>query len=591
MSVGGSTRGGIQFGGLVSGLPVNDIITSLINAERTPINIMEAKVQSLRDNDFQFKAIQNMFSRLQTSVNKLVPTSILDTNLFQEKQATSSSASTATATVTTEASPQSFSLEVTQLATPTKAKTINSVGQWITGTNTINQAAQGAITNGTMTLFVNGVANTLTVDNTQTMDTLLTAIGGITGVDTATLTNGVLTVTANAGNALTFGANGDTSNFLDVSGMKTGTTVGLNTTGSTALSATDINADVSSVAANLVTPVVDGTFTIGTATIDTTGKSLSDIIYAINTESGTGVTAFYDRNTNKVNLTSKGTGSTLITMANGTSNFLTSMGLITGLDSATSQTAGQNASFKINGTTLLSASNTVQSTVSGLTGVTMNLLATNTGSPLTMTVSQKTDTLTTAAQEFVTQFNSIISAIDSQTKLDSTSAKLKSESGLRNIRNQIRNVLTERNTDNDEYTSLSQIGISTGAVNANATGSATATYSLDTTKLAEALADNPQEVQELIMGTNGILRKLKTVVDDSLEASTETNGAGGGIFPSHADAISRQIKILNDQILKANDRLLQKETAYRKQFTQMESLISQYRQQGTALAGFANQQQ
>ncbi len=577
---------GISFGGISSGLPVDDIINQLIAVERRPIELMQQRIVNLQLNDAQYSGAGDRASTLLATLKKLTAQSVLDQNLFDLKSATSSNESVATATADETAASQNIQLEVISLASQTTAQSLGPVGSLVTGVSPLSDVAQGNVTNGDFTVFVNGVASTVTVDNTQDVNSVLTQISGIAGITGAAVVGGQIQISFGAGTNVQLGGNGDTSNFLDVTFLKTGTQTATDITGSSVLSAINLGADVGTAAANIAAgPVTAGTFTIGTATFDTTGKSLGEIISEINNSADADVTASFNLSANRLELVSKETGSAMINMADGTSDFLTKMGLVAGGDTTLSQTAGSNAEIIVNGSTIFSSSNTVTSAITGLTGVTLNLTGTTSGTPIDIAISQDTTGLTETLNEFITNLNATISFIDEQTDPESDNAALKGESGLRRFRNNLRRTTSDAVAGLTTFSSLGLVGISTGAV--TGTAGASSTFQFDEAAFAAALAQNPSEVEALMTGPTGIFTQLQTIVDNSL--NDDPDPTLDGLFVSHGASIQNRIDGINDQIDRAEVRLERREALLRQQFTVMEQLIAQSQNQGSALAGLASQ--
>lgn len=591
---------GIQFSGISSGLPVEDIIQKLLSIEHRPIDLLTQRKDRINAEKSQYAAVSTRATSLRDSLTKLTDAKLgTFFDLFKAKTATSSDATKVTASVTNDALNGSFTVEVSQLATASKASSLSTVGQWTTGASTIDQVTEGTITTGNFTVFVNGQARQVAVNTGESVQTIIDRIS--TEINTVVPGAGaVATVTAEGkvqlsyadGNTISFGATGDTSNFAVQTHLTTGSAVdvvGANTefTAKYGTSTIDKQGTLTNNAARLQTAVTAGTFTVGgaTFTIDAT-TTMEKIISDINSSSTANVTASFNTATNKLELVSKKTGNTAITLSSGTSNFLTAVGLIDGGGSSlASQTLGKNAQFKINsGTTLESETNSVDSAVSGLSGVTLTLTG-NTTSPVTIDVKQDTDKIKTAVSDFVTKFNNLISFIDDQTKKGAT---LNGESALVRFRNEIRSEISDSADvalGLTEYTILAQVGISTGAVNASPGQSKpSATFALDESKFLAALADNPDEVKKLLVGngvTGGVLNTLEATVKGALDPEY-------GVFSSREKSANDTIKNINDAIKKGEDRLVTREKQLRAQFSAMEKIISQLNQQQSSIASFAN---
>ncbi len=577
---------GITFGGISSGLPVDDIISQLIAVERRPINLIQQRIADLNVNQAQFTGAGDRASTLLATLQKLTAQSVLDENLFDAKSATSSNESVATATADETAASQNIKLEVTSLATQTAAQSLAPVGSVITGVSPLSDVAQGNVTNGDFTVFVNGVASTVTVDNTQDVNSVLSQISAIAGITGASVAGGQIQVTYGAGTNVQLGGNGDTSNFLDVTFLKTGTQTATDITSSSVLSGINLGVDVGTAAANIAAgPVTAGTFIIGTATFDSTGKSMGELITEINNSTDANVTASFNIAQNRFELISKDTGSAMINLADGTGDFLTKMGLISGVDTTASQTAGSNAEIIVNGSTIFSSSNTVTAGITGLTGVTLELTGTTAGTPIDIDVAQDSTELVATLNEFISNMNGLISFIDEQMDPESDNAALKRESGLRRFRDSLRRTTSDAVAGLTTFSSLGLVGISTGPV--TGTAGASSTFQLNEAEFADALAQNPSEVRELMTGTNGIFTQLQATVDNALH--DDPDPTLDGLFASHTTAIQNRVESLNNQIDRAEIRLERREALLRQQFTVMEQLIAQSQNQGSALAGLAAQ--
>ena len=144
---------------------------------------------------------------------------------------------------------------------------------------------------------------------------------------------------------------------------------------------------------------------------DAASDSLSTVINRINT-SAAGVKATYDPITDKLSLTQSKLGSIGIQLADdGTGgNFLATTGLL-----AATQTLGQNAQYSINGgPAQYSATNTL--TVGN--GVTVTLSAPTGGTPATVTVGADETSAVANINNFVTDFNTLMTALAAATKAD-----------------------------------------------------------------------------------------------------------------------------------------------------------------------------
>ena len=573
--------------GLVSGLPVNDIVSQLIALERRPIDLMVQRQQALNQEGTLYDGVQTRVDDLLASIKSITAESVLDTNPFDAKQATSSDDSIATATVGENAGIQQIQLEVIKKATATKASSTGNAGQWMLGTDNLTDIAQGQISDGTFTVYVDGTANSITVDtSTQTLDDVLTQISGITGITGASVTNGQIALTFGSGTDVHMGANGDTSNFLDATFLKTGTETATDITSSVGVTSSDLNAVLTdNVASRFGTAVTAGSFTIGNAsfTIDGT-TTMAGLINQINNDADAGVSASFNTATNKFELSSKDTGSGLITLEGTGSNFLESMGLMSGTNSVASQTAGENAEFVLNGATLYSASNEVTSAITGLDDVALSLVKATPGTTITIDVGRDDAPLKEKITDAVGKFNEVIRNIDELT--DPQTGTLRADSNLRRLRSQLRLAFTSGVSGLTSYQSLPDIGISTGAASASNL-STDLTFTFDEAKFDAALSGDFTEVRNLTIGANGILTNMQAILEASVY--DDPGDSADGLFAANESFRNRQIESIDDNIARAEERLERREAALRQQFNVMEQLIAQANAQGAAITNLQNQ--
>jgi flagellar hook-associated protein 2 len=576
----------ISFGGISSGLNVEQIVSSLIAVDRQPYNKLQQKVSTTQQKTQFMNAIKTRATTLQTNINKFVSTSFLDEDIFQAKTGTTSDATKVTVSATAKASVQGLSITVDKLASTSLARSTGSVGQAVTGTTKLSDVKQFSFSAGNLSVYVGGVANTIAVNTTDTFDDVLGRIKGISGIADATIdAQGKLAIKASTPNSVKLGSGSDTANFFRLAKLDTATDNGNGMLqGIQPISKIDASADISSTGANLSTTVTGGsTFKIGKATFDTTGKTLAQLVESINNSTDAGVSAVFNAANNKLELTAKQTGNLPIYMEDTTGNFLAATGLITSGNSLSSQTLGNNAQLTVNGTTIYSTSNTVDASVSGLTGVSLELKdKTTVGTPININIGRDTGKITTAINDFIKTYNDIVSTIDAQT--NPKTGGLPNDSSLRSFRAQLRGLVSSSNNDTLTYKSLQSVGITTGVAGTTTTGTAGATSALqlDATKLTDAIAANAADVKTLFSGTNGIFTQLKKIVDQAVLTGSDTTGKG--LFQAAKDSFQSQITRLNKQIADGNDRLTKKEAAYRRQFAASDSLISQYQSQGQSIS-------
>ena len=196
-----------------------------------------------------------------------------------------------------------------------------------------------------------------------------------------------------------------------------------------------------------------------TITLDSGDNTLSDLAAAINS-AGIGVTAGIISDTN-------GSRLSLVSGTSGTAGDLTVTSAIT--DSSTSTAldfnnavSGANASLIVDGINVSSASNTVSTVIPG---VTFQLLATSpvtNGTPENIQVQIVNDTasVTSSLDQFVSDYNSVVSAINAQEANTSsgTAAPLFGTPTLTLLQEQILGSINSENSQGD-IGSITQLGI------------------------------------------------------------------------------------------------------------------------------------
>ncbi len=584
----------IQFSGVGSGLPVQDWIDAIIQVESTRLNTLKSQKTGIQNSRTALNTVESKFSSLRSSIEDLTDAHLSSSfDLFDRKKITGSDSDIATATVSNRAAVQKIELEVESLATSTTAQSTSAIGQVIDGTETFTDLANGDAEEGTFSIYVDGVKNEFTIEESDTVDDIVDDINnaGITGLS-AQVSSGKFEITYDDTeiNSLTLGSSADSSNFLNVMNLSTADAVssgGNNMTFSSTVDVNkvDTNGTIVGNTANLSGSFTESsyTFKIGDSEFSIgSNTTFQDVINNINSDDDADVIASYDARENKLSLTAKDPGKTAISLEDTSGDFLQQMGLITaGGDSLSSQTLGENAVVYINGSAspLEANSNTLTNEITGLTGVTINLKdVTETGETLTFNVEQDTDKLTDAVDDFISKFNGVISEIDSKT---STGKDLSSEYSLVSLRNDLRLTATNRIEGLTKYDSLAMIGITTGSVGTGVEESTTS-LKLDKDKFIEALRDRPDEVKALLIGdteagTTGVMQLLETKVENTLDPAN-------GYFAAREDSMDSQISDIDKSITRETDRIDQREKYLTRQFNQMDQYISQMQQQSNALA-------
>lgn len=373
---------------------------------------------------------------------------------------------------------------------------------------------------------------------------------------------------------------------------------------------------------------------IGTYTRDT---ELNTIINNINSNTEAGVNVSYSKTTGQFVFTAKETGS------GGRVEIGTPEGGGVGLGetlfgkpdpSGANYTQGVDAKFiaTINGQTreFTRASNTfdldgMSVTVSGTfnekaTVDTVDDLAAD--ESVTFTSKTDADTIVEAVKKMVEDLNEVIKAVKSaysdmppqksdgsryepltdETKADMTETAIKNyeekaktgilfmDSDLSSLYNDLRNAITSSGADG---VTLRSIGIET------AYSDGLTTLTLDEKALREALESDPDKVQEAFTkskedgaATDGLMASIKSITDRYASTTGDVKGiliekAGSKYSPTAAldNTMLDQMKDVEEEIAKWQDKMSNKVDYYTNKFTQLELLINQMNSQSSSLAG------
>lgn len=235
--------------------------------------------------------------------------------------------------------------------------------------------------------------------------------------------------------------------------------------------------------------------------------------------------------------------------------------------------AGQNAEYTVNGAAGTSASNTVSTAIPGVS-LSLNGLTTS-GGTVTVDVSAPSSNTTgiqNAVQQFITDYNSAITTIQTQlaqtpSSSDPTQGTLYDDSELNDLLSSMRTAMyTSGSGLPQAMSSMLDIGVSTGAATGQGPSQSTldGDLTLDASTLTSALESNPSGVQSMLASW---ANSLSTLVNSEA-------GPGGTISMQINDDNDQNSQLAN-QISNLQDSNSQKQEALVNEFAQMESALSQ----------------
>ncbi len=435
-----------------------------------------------------------------------------------------------------------------------------------------------AVTTGTFT--VNGAQ--INVATSDSLNQVLANIGTATNNQvTASYSSSTnqITLTSNNGNPIVLGSSTDTSNFLQAAQL-------YNNSGtiSSASALGHVNPAATLNAADLKTTISNGGSGNGAFTINGVSfsfnagtDSLQDILNNINA-SAAGVSASYDPVNNRFLLANKTTGDVGISMQDVSGNFLAATGLSGG-----TLNHGKNLLYNLNGSSqqLVSQSNTIDSSSSGIVGLSVAALTTGTTN---VSVSSDTNTISTAIQKFVTDYNSAQSFITSQQAVTTaadgtvTPGTLTGDTNANDIATTLRSLAGAVETiagTSGNVNSLADLGFqSNGNDNTIALS--------DSSTLTSLLTTNINDVKALFSdSTNGLAVQLNNYINN-------TTGENGTLTGRQAD-LTQESSTIGTQITNLETKISNDTDQWNSEFQAMETAESQTNSELTYLSqGVAN---
>ncbi|MFT8310766.1 MAG: flagellar hook-associated protein 2 [Sporolactobacillus sp.] len=596
--------------GLASGIDVDSIVAKLMTAESQPLVQMQQNLQLTEWQRDDYRSMNTLLSNLQTTTQtmKLQGT-------YLAKTVSSSNPSLVTATAGVTAGNATYTLSNITLAT----SAYNNSSSAITGNSNFD-ASKSMWDLVQSAAFSNGMNWTETsVDNeNQTVSANGTTFSLQHGYINkySPLNSGSITVTDSDGNAKSFQVVTDPDAFSSTGDQvlldrETGKlTFNKEISAGSNISVPKYSYDT--IKFSITTTATDG-ITKNTKEFNfNPSTSLNSILNTI-TQSSVGVSAFYDPGTQKVSLTRTETGD----MNAGTAkdgfaeidfddNFLTKTLQLNKIN----EIDGNDATFTINGLESHSNSNTLV-----LGGVTLSLQG-NSTDPVTLKVTNDTDTVFKSISDFVDKYNDTIKQINdkisetrnrdyapltdaqksSMNDSDITSWTDKAKSGmlandsiLSSALSQMRiNLYSPVNgSSSSTINQLAAIGITTSS-NYLDHGKLV----IDQDKLKQAISTNPQAVMDLFTKTGdtsseqGIMQRLNTTLKNTMDQIEDKAGNTNMTYTQYS--MGKSIDDMNDRIDAFKLRLQDIQTRYYTQFDAMEAAIQQANSQASYLSQFTS---
>ncbi len=228
-----------------------------------------------------------------------------------------------------------------------------------------------------------------------------------------------------------------------------------------------------------------------------------------------------------------------------------------------------DASARIDGLLVTSATNSIENAIEG---VTIELLQAEPGTVLSLEVSHDEESAREAVAKFVDAYNAVAKAIKELTAYNAetrAAGALLGDAATRGIKNALRETLSRAvDTASDTFRTLAEIGVTTGT---------DGSLSLDATKLGSALATDFDAVGRLFADpAEGIAVRLESIVEDFL--------ASDGRIGTREATLKIRLDDISDRRTELDSRMEQVRKRYQNQFNALDRLVGQLNQTSSFLS-------
>jgi flagellar hook-associated protein 2 len=250
--------------------------------------------------------------------------------------------------------------------------------------------------------------------------------------------------------------------------------------------------------------------------------------------------------------------------------------------------AGADASVTVDGTAYTSSSNVVTTALPGV-----ELTLKDLGSTTVSVSAPAPDPAAVKAklQAFVDQYNQTVDLIrskvsekrvvDAATTTDAKKGVLFADTQLTGLLSRLRSIVADSVTvPGSSIKSVLDLGISTGTGSGGASSAdaLAGKLTIDDAKLTDAIANRRTDVRAFLGdAAQGLAARLTAVLDPVAKV--------GGLMDSRADESGREIKRMDDELVRMDARLTAKQDSLKAQYAALETALAQAQQQGSWLSG------
>ncbi|MBI1911698.1 MAG: flagellar filament capping protein FliD [Deltaproteobacteria bacterium] len=248
----------------------------------------------------------------------------------------------------------------------------------------------------------------------------------------------------------------------------------------------------------------------------------------------------------------------------------------TSLAFSTTLQAAQDASLTVDGMTYTRSSNSVSDI---LTGVTLDLKSADNTKTFTLSVDRDTAEITNKITALTEKYNGILTHIKTNNRYDTdlkVAGALFGDSVARSINDDLRRTMTSAVSGlPDTMNRLLHAGV---------TSDSDGNFTVDSTKLTEALTNNFDAVVNLfadntatggIKGFGGLISDMANSIDDAVD----------GRIKSRQDGLNKNIDRIDEDVLNKETAISAYEEQLRSQFMGLETMLATIKSQSNFLMG------
>ncbi|RTL57758.1 MAG: hypothetical protein EKK46_02155 [Rhodocyclaceae bacterium] len=581
-----SGSGTLSSAGLGSGLDVNGIVSKLMAIERQPIDKIDTQTGVVQAEITAYGSLKSALSTFQTSIQSLT-----NASTYSATKATASDSTQFTVTSDSTAGVGNYSIQVQKLAKAEKLQSAafssatDSVG---TGTLTFDFGTYTTDSSGNTSFALNTNKKQVSVAIPSGSDSLTAIASAINnakaGISATVLNDGTSSYlsfsptdpgNANALRVSVSDADGNNSDAAGLSRLAFDKSTGL-VQGSVDFTSASVNIAAAS-SNNKFTLALDGGASVNVTLADGTYNKTTIVAAlqsAVDGALGSNKATVSLNASNNLVIASKTTsGFAGITLGQYPGNtgvtalFGNGGTSVSATNRMTESVAPQDAKLLIDGVTVTKSSNVITDAIQGMT---LNLTAEGT-SATTVAVTSDSSALSSAMDSLVKNYNSLASQFKTLMSYDATTGAtgaLQGEGTVRSIQQQISSML-QTVSKGLGVSSLSQLGVSFQR---------DGTLAFNSDKLQTALTDPTKNLKTFFIGTDGN-SGFASRLDDALNSIL----GAGGMLSARTDGLNEQLTNYAKQKADLETRMTAIEARYRKQYSDLDTLIASMNSTSTYL--------